>query len=116
MLNTKEFNKLTEKIAESLYRLNSDVRDLYDIHINYIQDTWQIDFIPLMDKIPTIKVDTFVKQDNDGAEILKIIPKNLSGIPDRIKFTDASGYDLCMNYIELFEFVILLYDFEYVLN
>ena len=69
-----------------------------------------------MDKFPVIKVDTFVKQNNDGVELFKIIPKNLSDIPDRIKFTNDSGYGLCMNYIELFEFVILLYDFEYKLS
>lgn len=115
MLNTKEFNQLSEKIISSLYNLNPAIKDLYDIHINYIDDSWQIDFIPLMDNIPVIKVDTYIEQD-DGRELLKIIPKNLSDIPDRIKFTSNSGYGLCMNYVELFEFVMFLYDFEYRLS
>ena len=34
-LNTKEFNKLSDKIADSLYALNPDIQDLYDIHINF---------------------------------------------------------------------------------
>lgn len=116
MLNTREFNKLTEKIIGSLYKLNPDVQDLYDIHINYIDDSWQIDFIPQIDNIPVIKVDTYVEQDDGGSEVLKIIPKNLSDIPQRLKISDKGAYGLCMNYVELFEFVLSLYDFEYKLN
>ena len=31
-LNTKEFNKLSDDIIDSLYALNPDIQDLYDIH------------------------------------------------------------------------------------
>lgn len=57
-LNTREFNKLSDKIIGSLYELNPDIQDLYDVHINYIGDDWRIDFIPLVDNIPVINVDT----------------------------------------------------------
>lgn len=116
MLNTKEFNQLSEKIINSIYRLNPNVRDLYDIHVNYIDDSWQIDFLPLNNKLPVIKIDTFVEQGDRGEEVLKIIPSSLTELPKKLRFSEASSYDLCMNYVELFEFILALYDFEYQLN
>lgn len=117
MLNTKEFNKLTDKIADALYELSSDIQDIYDIHINYIADAWEIDFIPLVDNIPTIKVNSFVDQDDHGREVLRVIPINLSDLPGILKFKDSDkSYDLCVTYVVIFEFIIALYDFEYRLN
>jgi hypothetical protein len=116
MLNTREFNKLTEKIIESLYQLNPGMRELYDIHINYIDDSWQIDFIPKMNNIPVIKVNTYIKQDDNGHEVLKLTPRALTDMPTKFNFSDKRAYDLCMNYVELFDFVLSLHDFEYRLN
>lgn len=117
MLSTKEFNKLTDKIADALYELSPDIQDIYDIHINYIADAWEIDFIPLVDNIPTIKVNSFADQDDYGRETLKVVPANLSDIPGILKFKDNDkSYDLCMNYVAIFEFIIALYDFEYRLT
>lgn len=117
MLNTKEFNKLIDKIADALYELSSDIQDIYDIHINYIADAWEIDFIPLVDNIPTIKVNSFVDQDDHGREVLRVIPINLSDLPGILKFKDSDkSYDLCVTYVVIFEFIIALYDFEYRLN
>lgn len=117
MLNTKEFNKLTDKIADALYELSPDIQDIYDIHINYIADAWEIDFIPLVDNIPTIKVNSFVDQDDHGREVLRVIPINLSDLPGILKFKDSDkSYDLCVTYVVIFEFIIALYDFEYRLN
>lgn len=117
MLNTKEFNKLTDKIADALYELSSDIQDIYDIHINYIADAWEIDFVPLVDNIPTIKVNSFVDQDDHGREVLRVIPINLSDLPGILKFKDSDkSYDLCVTYVVIFEFIIALYDFEYRLN
>ena len=115
-LNIKEFNKLSDKISDSLFALNPDIQDLYDIHINYIEGEWHIDFLPLEDKIPVIKVDTYTEYDDNGDELLKIVPTNLTDIPSRLKLKDADGsYDLCMNYVAIFEFILSIYDFEYKL-
>lgn len=115
-LNTKEFNKLSDRIIDSLYDIDSGIRDLYDIHINFIEDEWRIDFIPLDDNIPVIKVDTYTEYD-DNDEVLRIIPVNLTGIPGKLKFKDEDGsYDLCVNYVAIFEFILGLYDFEYRLS
>ena len=117
MLSTKEFNKLSDKVIESFYELNPDIQDLYDIHINYIGDEWVIDFLPTNDNIPVIKVDTYVENNDKGGEFLKVIPSNLDDIPANLKFKNEDGsYDLCMNYVAIFEFVLALYDFEYKLN
>lgn len=117
MLSTKEFNKLTDKITDALYELSPDIQDIYDIHINYIADAWEIDFVPLVDNIPTIKVTSFADQDDHGREVLRVIPINLSDLPGILKFKDSDkSYDLCVTYVVIFEFIIALYDFEYRLN
>ena len=117
VLTTREFNKLSEKIIESLYELTPEIQELYDIHINYINDAWQIDFLPMNDNLPVIDVDTYVDQDNRGNEILKIVPVMLSDLPGKIKFSDEnSSSELCINYVALFDFLISLYDFTYKVN
>lgn len=117
VLTTREFNKLSEKIIESLYELTPEIQELYDIHINYINDSWQIDFLPMNDNLPVIDVDTYVDQDNRGNEILKIVPVMLSDLPGKIKFSDEnSSSELCINYVALFDFLISLYDFTYKVN
>lgn len=113
-LNTREFNKLSDKIADSLYRLNPDIQNLYEIHINFIEDSWRIDFLPTEDNLPVIKVDTYTEYDDNGNEILKVIPQNLTDLPENLKFKDETkSYDLCMNFVSIFEFILSLYDFEY---
>lgn len=115
-LNTKEFNKLSDRIIDSLYDLSPDLQDLYDIHINYINDSWHVDFVPISGKIPVINVDTYVSYNSGGDEILHITPKNLTDIPGSIPLgNNGKSYDLCMNYAAIFEFITSLYDFEYEL-
>ena len=115
-LNTKEFNELSDRIADKIYDLNPDIREIYDIHINYIADAWQIDFVPVIKDVPVIKVETYVKQDNSGGEILTLVPGLLTDLPGRLKFSENEVYDLCVNYVVIFEFILSLYDFEYRLN
>ena len=115
-LNTRGFNKLSDKIIDALYALNPDIQDLYDIHINYIEDSWRVDFLPYEDNLPVIKVDTRTEYDDD-IEYLKITPKSLEDLPSSLKFKgDDKSYDLCMQYVGIFEFVMSLYDFEYRLG
>ena len=116
-LNTREFNKLSDKIIDSLFALDPEIQDIYDIHINYIDDSWQIDFIPFNSNIPVIKVNTYTDYDSKNREILKISPEDLTDLPPEVKFRDENrSYDMCMNYVTIFEFIMSLYDFEYVIG
>lgn len=117
VLTTREFNKLSEKIIESLYELTPEIQELYDIHINYIDDAWAIDFLPMNSNLPVINVTTYTDQDDRGNETLRIVPEMLSDLPGRIKFSDEnSSSELCINYVAVFDFLISLYDFTYKLN
>ena len=116
-LNTREFNKLSDKIIDSLFALDPEIQDIYDIHINYIDDSWQIDFIPFNGNMPVIKVSTYTDYDSKNREILKISPEDLTDLPSEVKFRDENrSYDMCMNYVTIFEFIMSLYDFEYVIS
>ena len=116
-LNTKEFNKVSDKIIDALFGLDPNIQNLYDIHINFVEDNWRVDFLPVLNNIPVIKVDTYTDYDNNGNEILHIIPSNLTDFPNTLKFKgDDNSYDLCMNYVSVFEFVLGMYDFEYNLH
>ena len=113
-LNTREFNKLSDKIIDALYDLAPEIRDIYDIHINYIDDDWQVDFLPLEDNFPVIKVDTYTEYSDNGKEYLRVSPTNLTELPEELKLKgEDKAYDLCMNYSALFDFILALYDFEY---
>lgn len=115
-LNTREFNNLSDKIIYSLYDLNPDIQSLYDIHINFIDDSWRIDFIPRSDNIPVIKVDTYTEYNANNQEVLKINPKNLADLPETLKFKDDDNlYDTCSDFISIFEFLLSLCDYEYKL-
>ena len=116
MLNTKEFNELSDKIIDKLYGLNPDIQDIYDIHVNYVEDSWRVDFLPIIDQLPVIKVDVYTEQDDNGGEVLKISPALLTDFPGKLKISGDDSYDLCVNYVALFEFVVALYDFEYRLS
>lgn len=112
-LNTKEFNKVSDDIISALYSLSPEVQDLYDIHINYINNTWQIDFLPLGKNIPALKAEGYPEYDSKGSEILRINPQILSDFPEELDVSNNKSYDLCMNYVAIFEFILSLYDFEY---
>lgn len=116
-LNTREFNELSEDIADSLYRQVSEIRDLYDIHINYIDDAWQIDFVPIQQNFPVIKVDTYIEYDDSNNELLMLTPTTIDDFPDILKLkNEAAVYNTCSDYIALFEFIMSLYAFEYRLS
>jgi len=109
---------LSEEIIDKLYSFSFDIKDLYDIHINYVEDSWRIDFLPIMKQLPVIKVDTEVKQYLDGKEGLKINPTGLSDFPGNIKFKGqrSDTEDICTAYSTVFEYVLDLYHFEFMLS
>lgn len=116
-LNSKEYSKLSDDIIDSLYALNPDIQELYDIHINFIDAAWVVDFLPAAENIPVIKVDTYTDYSDDGEEVLRLIPKTIEDLPGSLRLKDEDkSYDLCMNYVALFEFILSLYDFEYKLS
>ena len=113
-LNTREFNRLSSRIIDSLYDVSPEIVDLYDIHINFIEDTWQVDFVPYDDHTPLLKVTAHTEYDDTGKEVLKITPTLLSELPSKIKLHDNdSTFDLCMDYMGLFRFIAKLPDWEY---
>ena len=114
-LNTKEFNKVSDDIISALYSLSPEVQDFYDIHINYINEVWQIDFLHLVKNIPAIRADGYVEYTDNNVETLRVNPKVLSDFPKELNISENKSYDLCMNYVEIFEFILSLYDFEYKL-
>ena len=117
MLNTREFTQVSKQIMDSLYALNPIAKTLYDIHINYINDSWVIDFIPKRNNVPVIKVDTYTVQDDYGREILRITPKTLSDIQKVLRLPeDKDSSNLCENYINIFRFILSLYNYKYKLH
>ena len=115
-LNTREFNKLSDSIIQAIYSISPEVQDLYDIHINYVKDSWRIDFLPVESDLPVLKVDTYTEYDNSGREVLKVDPSGLEDFPKTFSLKDKNrSYDKCVNYMALFDFVVGLYDFEYTL-
>lgn len=115
-LSDREFEELTSKIIDAMYEIEPDVRDLYDIHINMISEEWQIDFVPVDEDIPVIKVDSYTSYDDQNREVLQITPKMLDKFPEYLK---VSNYDNCLDIVNKLsivgDFVLALHDFEYIL-
>ena len=113
-LNTRNFNKVSEDIISTLYTVSPEMQDIYDIHINYIDDSWRIDFIPFNDNLPVLKVDTYVDFKDNGSQTLRVDPTGLEKFPTSFNLKDRNkSYDLCVNYMAIFDFIVSLYDYEY---
>lgn len=113
-LNTRNFNKVSEDIIATLYAVSPEMQDIYDIHINYIDDSWRIDFIPFNDNLPVLKVDTYVDFEDNGSQTLRVDPTGLEKFPTSFNLKDRNkSYDLCVNYMAIFDFIVSLYDYEY---
>ena len=113
-LNTRNFNKVSEDIIATLYTVSPEMQDIYDIHINYIDDSWRIDFIPFNDNLPVLKVDTYVDFEDNGSQTLRVDPTGLEKFPTSFNLKDRNkSYDLCENYMAIFDFIVSLYDYEY---
>lgn len=107
---------MSEDIIDALYELSPEIEDIYDIHINFINDNWKIDFLPFDTQFPVLSVNTYTENDDSGKEILRISPKNLVDVPVKLVLgKEDNAENLCLGYITLFEFILMLYDFEYVL-
>lgn len=114
-LNTRNFNKVSEDIIATLYAVSPEMQDIYDIHINYIDDSWRIDFIPFNDNLPVLKVDTYVDFEDNGSQTLRVDPTGLEKFPTSFNLKDRNkSYDLCVNYMAIFDFIVSLYDYEYM--
>lgn len=117
-LNSKEFSQVSDKIIDALYRLVPDISDLYDIHINFIDDAWRIDFLPLdRDDLPVLNIDTHTEHNGSGIEFLKIVPVSLTDIPGKIKFKKSEDViRICDDYITIMTFIQELQEFKYRLS
>lgn len=115
-LSDREFEDLTSKIIATLYDLESGIKGIYDIHINIVSEEWQVDFIPLDSNIPVLKVNAYTTYADDDQEVLRVVPTELTKFSTTVGFKD---YSTALSYVAkisiISDFVLALYDYEYVL-
>lgn len=115
-LSDREFDKVSEDIAEDIYNIVPEIKNIYTIHIDMINDEWHIEFVPISKNSPVIKVNTYTSYNNDNKEVLHITPIGLIKFPDNLKFNDYDdALDAIAPYNVIVDFVLSLYDFEYIL-
>ena len=115
-LSDREFDKVSEDIAEDIYNIVPEIKNIYTIHIDMINDEWHIEFVPISKNSPVIKVNTYTSYNNDNKEVLHITPIGLIKFPDNLKFNDyEDALDAIAPYNVIVDFVLSLYDFEYIL-
>ena len=44
-LTDRDFDKLTHRVENAIYRLDPEIEDIYEIHIDMINDDWHIEFV-----------------------------------------------------------------------
>lgn len=115
-LSDREFDTLSDKISNSLYDLDSEIREIYKIHIDFIDNVWYVEFVPKDNRTPVIKVNTYTTYDADNRELLRFTPADIIKFPEHIKL---DNYDDALNISNkistIFNFLIELYDFEFQL-
>lgn len=115
-LSDREFDELTNTLIDNIYKIDSDIEDIYEIHVDMINDEWHMEFVPKTNKTPIIKVDTYTVYDERNHEILRIRPVDIIKFPETVKlrnYEDALKSSSKLNVI--LNFLIELYDFEFPL-
>lgn len=115
-LSGREFDKVSEDIAEDIYDIIPEIKNMYTIHIDMINDEWHIEFVPNEIKTPVIKVSAYTTYNYQNQEVLKITPTDIVKFAENIHFNrynDAADFAFKLNTI--LDLVIELYDFEYIL-
>lgn len=116
-LSDREFNKVSNYIADSIYKLDPEIRSIYEIHIDMIDGNWHIEFVPTSKVTPVLKVNTYVSYNDDNREVLHITPNGLVKFPDNVTFRDyESAIDAVTPYNVIADLIVELFDFEYVLS
>ena len=115
-LTDRDFDKLTHRVENAIYRLDPEIEDIYEIHIDMINDEWHIEFVPISKKTPVLKVNTYTSFNDDNKEVLHITPDGLIKFPDNLKFDDyEDALDAITPYNVISDFILGLYDFECIL-
>lgn len=113
-LSDREFTELGDSIISAMYDIDPDIRDLFEIHINMVNDEWQVDFVPIDDDIPVIKVDAYTSYDDRNREILLVTPRKLDKFPDMLSIQNYDdSIDIANKFAIIGDYVTSLYDFEY---
>ena len=110
-------NDMLHAIEDAIYDLGDDeVRSLYNIHVNYINESYIVDCISVNGKVPSVKLSAYISR-VEGLETLKIMPKALTNFPVSISL---GNQDRCREIVNIYQsalnFVLALYDFEYDLG
>ena len=115
ILGAKEFNKIADSVIDEIYRYFPKIKKLYDIHINYINDSWEVDFIPLVEHMPVLTVDTEVKYSARGDEILIITPVSLDKLPMHLAFISDGLGKIDGDFQALFDFTSKISEIRFLL-
>ena len=112
-LSDYEFDELTASIVDAVYALSPEIRNIYEIHIDYISDDWHVEFVPMNNKVPVLKVEAITSY-VDNKETLYIKPQILNKIPPAYAVSTYDDALYISNILEsISEFVLQLYDFSF---
>ena len=115
-LSDKEFDNLCDNIIDAIYDIEPDIRDLFEIHINMVNDDWVVDFVPLDDTIPILKVSAYTAYDDRNREVLQIAPERLDKFPEFVNVSNySSAIDVANKLSIVGDFMTSLFDFSYKL-
>lgn len=115
ILGAKEFNKIADSVIDEIYLYFPKIKKLYDIHINYINDSWEVDFIPLVEHMPVLTVDTEVKYSAKNDEILTITPVSLDKLPVHMSFISDGPSKIDRDFQALFDFTSRISEIKFLL-
>lgn len=112
-LSDQEFSKLSDRISDALYDIEPEIKNLYDIHIDYILDNWYVEFVPMDVSVPVLKVSAYTAY-VDNQEFLYIKPENITKFLSQYNISDYSdAVDFANNFSIISDFILGLHDFSY---
>lgn len=115
-LSAYDFGELTDLLSDALYAIIPEIKDIYEIHIDYIADDWHIEFVPTDKEVPVLKVNAYTTYDSEDNEILHIKPVQLIKFSDTYSIdTYSDAMDFANKISTISDFILGLHDFSYKL-